>query len=82
MTPSQRVKGESTDAPHKAKERSTELAHDPMTVAEAADAAGVCPKTVYRAIARGDLLHFRRHRQQGIGVWSCDLRKWIEKRKS
>ncbi len=49
------------------------MAHDPMTIKQAADVCGVHSKTLYGAIARGDLPHFRRHRQQGIGVWSCDL---------
>lgn len=56
------------------------MAHDPMTVKEASAICGVHPKTLYRAIARGDLPHFRRHRQQGIGVWSSDLKKWQKNR--
>ncbi len=56
------------------------MAHDPLTVKEAAAKCQVHPKTLYRAIKRGDLPHFRRHRQQGIGVWSCDLSKWMKKR--
>ena len=52
------------------------MAHDPMTVKNAAAICGVHTKTIYRAIARGDLPNFRRHEQQGIGVWSCDLKKW------
>ncbi len=56
------------------------MAHDPMTVKQAAAVCNVHPKTVYRAMARGDLQHFRRHEQQGIGVWSCDLKKWQERR--
>ena len=57
------------------------MAHDPLTVNEAAAIAGVHPKTIYRAIARGELHHFRRHKQQGLGVWSCDLKTWHASRK-
>ena len=57
------------------------MAHEPMTVKQAAAICRVHPKTLYRAIERGDLPHFRRHRQQGIGLWSCDVKKWRESRR-
>lgn len=52
-----------------------------LTVGEAAERAGVASKTIYRAVRSGRLPHLRRHRQQGIRIWSKDLEAWCEVRK-
>jgi helix-turn-helix protein len=54
---------------------------EPLTVNQAAARAKVHPKTVYHAIERGELPHFRKHQQQGIGVWPKDLDRWISGRR-